>query len=116
MARINQYHVAYLEELYDVNIDTFYPNANAKNWANLNLSDGESKEWEYHGTVVFRVTKRSKRRTPRATEAGPGPEDMKKLTWRSRIKLWLGGQDIDANSIKESQETLHDRYKKDRNA
>jgi hypothetical protein len=114
MARINQYHVAYLEELYDVNIDTFYPDANAKNWANLNLKDGESKEWEYNGTVIFKVTKRSSRRVPLLTEAGPGKEDMSKLTWRSRIKLWLGGQPIDIQKFKETQASLHERYKAER--
>lgn len=116
MARINRYHIAYLEELLDVDIDTFYLDADPTRWAELELKPGETTEWEYSGRVHFKVTRRGTHKLPPHTHAGE-PEDMKNLTWRSRVKLWLGGQEIDIQKVeelKQNQDTLHDSYKKSR--
>lgn len=112
MAKINQYHVAYLEELLDVDIDTFFLDADTNRWAELELKPGETTEWDYNGVVHFKVTRRGKRKVPRAPHGDE--EDMRKLGLRSRIRMWLGGQHIDVPTLKESQATLHDNYKKSR--
>lgn len=61
MAKLNKWHIAYLEELYDADIDVWFPSTDYRNWEDVNLKPGESKEFQSSTPMTIRITRRGRK-------------------------------------------------------